>query len=75
MGLPDFGMSGFQSDEWRFAAVCVLVLGFAVIPSFLAFRNSKNKNEQKFLLALKDLETKLEEAKKRRGKSGKRVRR
>lgn len=63
--LPDLGLASFESDEWRFGAVCVVVIGVAVVPSYLIYRNARERNQQNYQIALRQAETKLEQARQR----------
>lgn len=71
-GLPDLGLAGFKSDEWRFSAVCVVVVGVVVVPSYLLYRSSRAKHEGKYQVALLEAEAKLERARNRGGGGSKR---
>ena len=66
--LPDLGLPSFQSDPWHFAAVCVVVIGVVVVPTYLWYRHAKRKNDQRFQIALAEAERKLEETRIRRQK-------
>jgi len=68
-GVPDFGLSSFESDEWRFGAVCVVVIGVAVIPSYLVYRSAVKKHEGSYQIALRQAETKLEQARNRNNRA------
>jgi len=72
VALPDFGLASFESDEWRFGAVCVVVFGACVVPSYLLYRNARVRNAQQFQIALRQAELKLEQARQRKGKPSKR---
>jgi hypothetical protein len=63
IALPDFGLASFESDEWRFSAVCVVVIGVAVVPSYLFYRSTKLKHSLHYEAAIKTAEAKLEQAK------------
>jgi hypothetical protein len=62
LALPDFGFDSFESDAWRFSAVCVVVVGVAVVPSYFLYRSSRIKTQLHHKIALLQAETKLQQA-------------
>lgn len=67
VGWPsDLGLAAFQSDEWRFAAVTVVVMGVAVVPSLLAYLHARRKAIDRHSIALMQAETALERARRRK---------
>lgn len=71
-GWIDFEFASFESDEWRFAAVCIVVIGFAIIPALFMYLIARRRNDQAFQLGLSKANLSLEQAKTRRlKKSGK----
>lgn len=72
---PDLSVWSFESDEWRFAAVCVIVTGLGVVPALLWYLLARRRNDQAHKLALQKVELKLSETRERRLRKSKGQRR
>ena len=64
--LPDLGIIYFQSDEWRLAAIFIVIVGVVVIPSYLSYMFMVQKNKNAHDVAVLSAQSKLEQAKVRR---------